>query len=253
MQRSEIIIGNGIAIYAGASTKTELHHHLAIQVVIAIRGSVKLFIEDKTVDEEVVLINSNVKHKHATQPDGLQISIFVDTFTELAKTIQSNKKNAFSIGKANHQSLNELVTSFFDKKPNMDLVVNFIGKTFGVNEKKHVRDERIDEMLLKLSRQDIETLGIEDIYNSLPLSKSRVRHLFKQNTGISIQRYILWLRLKQAMINFQTGETPTQSAYLSGFADYAHMSRTVKEMFGLSLKSIYQNSHSIQDLPLEQV
>jgi AraC-like DNA-binding protein len=70
------------------------------------------------------------------------------------------------------------------------------------------------------------------------LSPDRFRHLFKQETGVSFRAYLLWLRLELSLGAYVAGTTLTAAAYLGGFADSAHFSRTFKRMFGIAPASV---------------
>ncbi len=65
------------------------------------------------------------------------------------------------------------------------------------------------------------------------LSASRLTHLFTNQVGIPLRRYVLWLRLQTAITHVQAGDDLTVAAHGAGFADSAHLTRTTREMFGL--------------------
>lgn len=64
------------------------------------------------------------------------------------------------------------------------------------------------------------------------LSESRFMHVFTESVGVPIRPYILWLRLQRACGEMMTGATVTQAAHRAGFADAAHLSRTVRRIMG---------------------
>ncbi len=66
------------------------------------------------------------------------------------------------------------------------------------------------------------------------LSPGRFRHLFVAQTGISFRAYVLWARVNTAMVTAMAGQSWTEAAQHSGFADSAHFTRTCKRMFGIS-------------------
>jgi AraC family transcriptional regulator len=70
------------------------------------------------------------------------------------------------------------------------------------------------------------------------LSADRFRHLFMQETGVGFRAYLLWLRLESALAAFVGGATLTEAAYIGGFADSAHFSRTFRRMFGIAPASV---------------
>ncbi|MEN4478957.1 helix-turn-helix domain-containing protein [Mycolicibacterium cosmeticum] len=65
------------------------------------------------------------------------------------------------------------------------------------------------------------------------LSASRLTHLFTEHVGIPLRRYVLWSRLRAAIVRVQAGDDLTGAAHGAGFADSAHLTRTTREMFGL--------------------
>ena len=65
------------------------------------------------------------------------------------------------------------------------------------------------------------------------LSASRFTHLFTEQVGIPLRRYVLWSRLRVAITLVQGGDDLTGAAHGAGFADSAHLTRTTREMFGL--------------------
>jgi AraC-like DNA-binding protein len=74
------------------------------------------------------------------------------------------------------------------------------------------------------------------------ISASRLSHLFTDQVGIPLRRYVLlWLRLRIAMTRVQAGDDLTGAAHGAGFADSAHLTRTCRQMFGLPSSVISQH------------
>jgi len=48
----------------------------------------------------------------------------------------------------------------------------------------------------------------------------------------------LWLRLECSLAAYVAGSSLTDSAYVGGFADSAHFSRTFRRMFGIAPASV---------------
>lgn len=65
------------------------------------------------------------------------------------------------------------------------------------------------------------------------LSESRFTHLFRQQTGLPLTRYLLWTRLLAGVEAVARGDNMTAAAHTAGFADLAHMSRTFRQTFGV--------------------
>jgi AraC-like DNA-binding protein len=78
------------------------------------------------------------------------------------------------------------------------------------------------------------------------ISETRLMHLFKDEMGIPIRRYLLWKRLLDAIFLIKRGQALTMAAVEAGFADYAHFSRTFKGMFGAKVEDIFKNDRFVQ-------
>ncbi|WP_369691131.1 AraC family transcriptional regulator [Nocardia altamirensis] len=72
-----------------------------------------------------------------------------------------------------------------------------------------------------------------DVARQLGISATRLTHLFTEQVGIPLRRYILWLRLHIAMTRVLAGDDLSTASYAAGFTDDAHLIRTCRRTFGL--------------------
>lgn len=80
-----------------------------------------------------------------------------------------------------------------------------------------------------------ELFRIEQLSNSLFMSSATLNRKIKQLFGISTQRLVLDLRLQYAAeILAEEQKTVTETAFLAGFCDAAHLTRYFKQVFGCS-------------------
>lgn len=107
-------------------------------------------------------------------------------------------------------------------------------------------DPRIAALREKLRALPEKRATLGELAAELGLSESRLTHLFKQETGVSLRRYMLWLRLSDAMARALSGASLTEAAHASGFSDSAHLSRTCREMFGINPQAVARHSRFVQ-------
>ena len=69
----------------------------------------------------------------------------------------------------------------------------------------------------QLVPQQIPTVAQVAAYTGL--SESRLMHLFSQQLGISMRRYIVWLRIRYAIKLWAAGQSLIDIAFEAGFAD----------------------------------
>ena len=72
-----------------------------------------------------------------------------------------------------------------------------------------------------------------DLADRVGLSTSRLTHLFSEQVGLPLRRYVLWTRLMIAVTEVGAGRDLTTAAHAAGFADSAHLTRTCRDTFGL--------------------
>ncbi|MBQ4862289.1 AraC family transcriptional regulator [Pseudoalteromonas sp. MMG013] len=120
-----------------------------------------------------------------------------------------------------------------------------------VQNNRHL-DVRIQSLLVQLD-QCFTTSCIKpehwlakDIATQLNLSESRFLHLFKQNMQLPWRPYLLWRRLICAIKVISKGGSATQAAYIAGFSDSAHLSRTFKKQFGITLQKLLSRKNTQQ-------
>jgi AraC family transcriptional regulator len=95
-------------------------------------------------------------------------------------------------------------------------------------------DPRIGNTLAWLAGNPGTPCGGAALAERVHLSESRFTHLFRQQTGMSLSRYLLWARLLDGVAAVARGDSVTQAAHRAGFADLAHMSRSFRSTFGVA-------------------
>ncbi len=66
------------------------------------------------------------------------------------------------------------------------------------------------------------------------LSPSRLSHVFAEQMGLPYAAWRRWTRLRRAMDAVRDGDSLTEAAHAAGFADSAHLTRTCRDMFGIT-------------------
>jgi AraC-like DNA-binding protein len=104
-------------------------------------------------------------------------------------------------------------------------------------------DDRIAAVLDHLRATPSPPPSIQDLTRIAHLSESRLQHLFRDQVGVPIRRYLLWHRYLTALSLLADGASVTRaahaagfadSAHAAGFADSAHLTRTAVRMNGFT-------------------
>ena len=103
-----------------------------------------------------------------------------------------------------------------------------------VDEFPHNNSAIVDKITKFITLNIANKILIEDIANHLALSISRISHIFKEETGISILKYINKRRMYLAKEFIRSGDTFIEVASKCGFQDYTSFFRTFKKEYGIT-------------------
>ena len=90
---------------------------------------------------------------------------------------------------------------------------------------------------LRVVRNEIasrDDLSLERMAAVAKLSPSRFMHVFTESVGVPLRPYIRWLRLQIACSEMTRGAKVADAAHRAGFADAAHLTRTLRQMMGMT-------------------
>lgn len=76
------------------------------------------------------------------------------------------------------------------------------------------------------------TLG--EVARRVAMSPSHLSHLFSAEVGLPYAAWRRWTRLHRAIDQVRAGRSLTEAAHAAGFADSAHLTRTCRDLFGIT-------------------
>ncbi len=95
-------------------------------------------------------------------------------------------------------------------------------------------DPRVQAVCEKLTRTPLNEASLQAMAKLVHLSPSRLRALFRQQTGHAFSDYARWTAIWQAANPWRPNRTFTETAVEAGFFDLAHATRTFVEVFGMT-------------------
>lgn len=245
--KAKLLIGKGIALYVGSSPQTVFHKHYVLQIAIPVKGNYQVYIDDNIHINRSIYINSEVKHRHFCE-NGVQFSLLIEPMSNLGKCLREKYPSNYVLFDIDSNAAKDFYQKMSNDEFNVNELEKWIVNVFDLKLNTKKTDSRIAKLIKRIENFEYENKKISDLLSDIYLSESRIRHLFKEHTGISIKRYCLWWKIRRALYYITQGESLSQAAYHAEFSDYPHLSRTVKKMFGLNLKSLLQDSHSVQEI-----
>lgn len=95
----------------------------------------------------------------------------------------------------------------------------------------------IDERVKKALAYLVDATGPRTIARAatdVGLSPSRLRALAQAQFGVPLTAWLAWRRLERAGKAIAAGASLAEAAFDAGFADQAHLSRTTRQVFGIT-------------------
>ena len=94
-------------------------------------------------------------------------------------------------------------------------------------------DRRVQMALERITQHLPGPVPAADIAGAAHLSTSQLHRRFQSDLAVTLRGWVLWQRLRIALAHHLHGHTLTASAHTAGFADLAHLSRSLRRMFGI--------------------
>ncbi|NED60480.1 helix-turn-helix transcriptional regulator [Streptomyces sp. SID10244] len=94
-------------------------------------------------------------------------------------------------------------------------------------------DRRVQAALSRIAEHLPGPVPAADIAEAAHLSTSQLHRRFQSDLAVTLRGWVLWQRLRSALMHHLRGHSLTDSAHAAGFADLAHLSRSLRRMFGI--------------------
>jgi AraC-like DNA-binding protein len=214
------------------------HAHHAIQIVMAIEGTVGIRGADGGWRMgHGVIVRPDVEHSYNAN-GALGAMVFVDPeATEGAWLRASLREDITIVPEARIASCAAALRTFLERpleSPETGALVRHCVHALCAGAPPSRRlDERVTRVLAAIRQSDELRMSIETAAAMAFLSPSRFAHLFKQQVGLPFRRYMLWRKLTRAMLVIGRDRTIATAAHEADFADAAHLTRTFYQMFGI--------------------
>ena len=240
----------------------DYHVHDEYEILYVVNGKVLYNIIDKQYELEpgdMILIPKNTLHKigNPSSKSKRIILSFTEEFIKHHSTPKTdllvvfNKIKDTNIHKISFRNqtkntlesyLKHLCDLFISNEYGDDLIYNLtfaktmllINKQFNEVEEEYIPntdDIHISKIVKYIDENYSRKVLLEDIAKHLSLSVSRVCHLFKEKTGISILQYINKKRLIKSKILLKKGFSIYYVSSECGFQDYTSFFRNFFKMF----------------------
>ena len=247
---SQLYMWSRWALYLGRSFDATIHTHHAVQLAVGLDGP--LCLNKGSANEQqlpVVIISSETPHSLQAQGDWVASIYFEPESEDCERMIdyfQGNPEHYFRVANApagiQEQFLNLLRTGV-----NPDIAQSLLRKM--IEPSGRIDGQRLDTRIIKVLRYLQEgpglTVSAAVLAHYVSLSPDRLTHLFRQEVGIPIRRFILWQKLRRATLVACQGKSLTVAAHAGGFTDSAHFTHSFQKLFGINPSFLFSPQHPL--------
>ncbi len=252
MTAGHVLIWPGRAIYAGPLLENEAHAHHAIQISIALHDTLSIQAPPDRRWRAFRAVVSAPDQPHRLRCRGSVAQIYLDPESAAGLSVRQ-KTGHVGLKAIDVDHLETLAAALHpgpSGQPDPGQVARFIDEITGSATPDFSRDlidPRIQKTLTTVNCFAGHHVSLRTLAGRVALSPSRLGALFRRDIGIPIRRYLLWLRLIEAIEVLSTGANLTRAAHDAGFADSAHLTRTFRRMFGMPPSALQSRHVQVQD------
>ncbi|MES2821237.1 MAG: AraC family transcriptional regulator [Pseudomonadota bacterium] len=124
------------------------------------------------------------------------------------------------------------------------IVLRLLPETLASN----LTDARVLKVLAAMQAQPQYNFTAQELAETVCLSPSRLSALFKQDMGLPLRRYRVWLRLRVLVGFISQGLSLTEAALMAGFSDSAHFSNSCRKLLGIKPTDVLAASAALRIL-----
>jgi AraC-like DNA-binding protein len=204
--RGELWLARDFALLHGPAATTR-HAHYAHQLMLSPSTPVSVEIDARRVSDHCVLIESMRPHAvHESPPD---------LYTLFAEPLALAAPALLACARITPLSPSAVI------------------QTLRGVPREPPPDSRVVAALAEVDALLREKIDAQALAQRVQLSLSHLERLFGAQVGLPVRRLVRWRRLRLALFLALSGQSLTSAAHTAGFADSAHFSRTMREMFGV--------------------
>jgi AraC family transcriptional regulator len=239
-----LYVWNDRFLYVGPSKATTLHRNHAAVWLNASAGQMHVTLADGTLlANTVVYLPSGTEYATAESAAPIAALFWEPESAGFLRIAEKfiDRPRAFACPHSDAQSwalLGKRETTLTEAE-------NLMSKIFGLDIASPfaatTMDSRISAALSFLRDSPQHYGSIETLADKVHLSPSRLAHLFKNEVGVPVRRYVLWMKMRRALDLAIAGDSLTTAALSAGFADSAHLSRTVRSMMGIAPEFLFRH------------
>jgi AraC-like DNA-binding protein len=238
--RAKLAMGQGVSVWVLEAPDgfgdAGVHAHHAIQITLALRGSLMLTTGGETLQGPAIAVAADARHRF--EAHGLLAFIFVEPESWAGRALTQALFHDRALAALDPATLAPAAGLAATFEAGLDAEALLAAGQAALQRlapagPAPLPDARVRRIIDHAAAHLDGPLSLSGAAHGVHLSPGRLRHLFVEQTGLAFKTYVLWLRLVRALQAYAEGGTLTEAAHAAGFADSGHFSRVFKRTFGL--------------------
>ncbi|MCR4940942.1 MAG: helix-turn-helix domain-containing protein [Treponemataceae bacterium] len=219
-----------ISLLPGYSN-VDCHKHPMLHIIVS-EEMIKAKILGQSISARQLIIAKNIKHEIVHLPVKT-IVLFIAPYSSMESELNKILK-----GQSFYTSEDIIPDFEGNEKRLTERVLNYWG--IPTNNVQSADDQRVRVIIEKFSKGEWLSYSVSKIAEKTQISVSRLEHVFKNETGITLKQYMLMNRLRNVYRLAVNGRSLTEAALASGFNSSAHLSKTAYDMTGISISRVLE-------------
>lgn len=239
---NKIFVSQDYMLFFQDFNETEPHIHSTKHLTISLEGLMNCKLAETHLKCAGYVLNSGIVHeRYGEDVCGQKIIFIFEPCSQLALKMEKEILNGKSYQLLEEKMVIEIKKKFGDRLKEEKVTQEMVEQIFDICHLTGAMSYRLDtrvEQLVNNLREE-ETITNEIVENAMlatNLSKSRLLHLFKQDIGVSLKKYLQCLKFFKTWRYLAEGENITDACLHAGFNDSAHYSNFMKQCYGMSTK-----------------
>ncbi len=218
--------------------QSDYHKHYAISIIISFGKPFKITtIDKKQAFYKLAIIQKNITFKLESDKNENTVFIHITPYSDNGIKLSNKEK---PIQKLDTKPFEDIINEFnnwFNVSENDSNNIRYLLDRISLiaespHQEKMTIDERIRKGIDLIINNENEKLPISQISTSVCLSTSHFARLLKKETEMTFRKFVLHCKLAKSIYSMYNNNNLTESAFIGGFADQSHFSRTFKNTFG---------------------
>lgn len=243
-----VLLWDDHGLFVGDAGTAELHESPAIKICVSLDGGFGLASGDGTTAAyQAAVIPAG--HPHGIDGDGCRMAMILlapegelgQAFASLSSVDEIVRLDDLGDELASILQQTDIDDDGDLIDRSLRQTVEFIAAASGL-DRQQAMDPRVAQSIEWIRAGRESGILVKEIAAEVDLSESRFSHLFSEHLRVPVRRYLLWLRLRDALHMLASAENLTEAAHSAGFSDSAHLTRTFRSALGIAPSDLVRHS-----------